>query len=206
MRVGDREGWLACLSVIGDSDRARSATISIYRSYHGNGDLPTKLGCSNAIFAFLSTMSHKGNNLQVSTMCYKAHSVLQAFQVTADGPDTLYSRIQWAGTAYVHGGMAICPGFMNNPPKTKRKPIRKLIQTKSLNIRWPLPLPPRKRICERKTKTTGVVRNISEDDISWKSSDNDQDDEQAQDDEDADKNDVNETTQDDEDEDDHDDD
>ncbi|GKD49003.1 hypothetical protein Tco_1277979, partial [Tanacetum coccineum] len=46
----------------------------------------------------------------------------------------------------------------------------------------------------------------SEDDISWKSSDNDQDDEQAQDDEDADRNDVNETTQNDEDDDDHDDD
>ncbi|GJT09992.1 hypothetical protein Tco_0857034 [Tanacetum coccineum] len=44
----------------------------------------------------------------------------------------------------------------------------------------------------------------SEDDISWKSSDDDQDDEQAQDDEDADKNDVNETTQDDEDDDEHD--
>ncbi|GJZ47032.1 putative reverse transcriptase domain-containing protein [Tanacetum coccineum] len=43
-------------------------------------------------------------------------------------------------------------------------------------------------------------------DISWKSSDDDQVDEQAQDDEDADKNDVNETTQDDEDDDDHDDD
>ncbi|GKD32212.1 hypothetical protein Tco_1242990, partial [Tanacetum coccineum] len=38
---------------------------------------------------------------------------------------------------------------------------------------------------------------VSKDDISWKSSNDDQDDEQAQDDEDADKNDVNETTQDD---------
>ncbi|GJR10380.1 hypothetical protein Tco_0793032 [Tanacetum coccineum] len=45
----------------------------------------------------------------------------------------------------------------------------------------------------------------SEDDISWKSSDDEQDDEQAQDDEDADKNDVNETKQDDEDDDEHDD-
>ncbi|GJW30130.1 hypothetical protein Tco_0047005 [Tanacetum coccineum] len=60
---------------------------------------------------------------------------------------------------------------------------------------------------------TGVTPGVpdapdydSEDDISWKSSDNDQDDEQAQDDEDADKNDVNETTQNDEDDDDHDDD
>ncbi|GJU65783.1 hypothetical protein Tco_1247618 [Tanacetum coccineum] len=60
---------------------------------------------------------------------------------------------------------------------------------------------------------TGVTPGVpdapdydSEDDISWKSSDDDQDDEQAQDDEDADKNDVNETTQDDEDDDDHDDD
>ncbi|GKE18632.1 hypothetical protein Tco_1426209 [Tanacetum coccineum] len=64
---------------------------------------------------------------------------------------------------------------------------------------------------------TGVTPGVpdapdydSEDDISWKSSDDDQVDdqvdEQAQDDEDADKNDVNETTQDDEDEDDHDDD
>ncbi|GJX01399.1 hypothetical protein Tco_0185312 [Tanacetum coccineum] len=46
----------------------------------------------------------------------------------------------------------------------------------------------------------------SEDDISWKLSDDDQDDEQAQDDADADNNDVNETTQDDEDDDEHDDD
>ncbi|GJT50880.1 retrovirus-related pol polyprotein from transposon TNT 1-94 [Tanacetum coccineum] len=60
---------------------------------------------------------------------------------------------------------------------------------------------------------TGVTPGVpdapdydSEDDISWKSSDDDQVDEQAQDDEDADKNDVNETTQDDEDDDDHDDD
>ncbi|GJU77449.1 hypothetical protein Tco_1274519 [Tanacetum coccineum] len=60
---------------------------------------------------------------------------------------------------------------------------------------------------------TGVAPGVpdapdydSEDDISWKSSDDDQVDEQAQDDEDADKNDVNETTQDDEDDDDHDDD
>ncbi|GJR31672.1 hypothetical protein Tco_1107904 [Tanacetum coccineum] len=64
---------------------------------------------------------------------------------------------------------------------------------------------------------TGVTPGVpdapdydSEDDISWKSSDDDQVDdqvdEQAQDDEDANKNDVNETTQDDEDEDDHDDD
>ncbi|GJY01918.1 hypothetical protein Tco_0360070 [Tanacetum coccineum] len=45
-----------------------------------------------------------------------------------------------------------------------------------------------------------------EDDISWKSSDDDQADEQAEDDEDAGKNDVNETTQDDEDDDDYDDD
>ncbi|GJW57084.1 hypothetical protein Tco_0103815 [Tanacetum coccineum] len=59
---------------------------------------------------------------------------------------------------------------------------------------------------------TGVTPGVpdapdydSEDDISWKSSDNDQDDEQAQDDEDADKNDVNETKQDDEDDDEHDD-
>ncbi|GKB90567.1 hypothetical protein Tco_0962839 [Tanacetum coccineum] len=44
----------------------------------------------------------------------------------------------------------------------------------------------------------------SEDDISWKSSDDDQDDEKAQDDENEDKNDVNETTQDDEDDDVHD--
>ncbi|GJU98002.1 hypothetical protein Tco_1327273 [Tanacetum coccineum] len=59
---------------------------------------------------------------------------------------------------------------------------------------------------------TGVTPGVpdapnydSEDDISWKSSDDDQDDEQAQDDEDADKNDVNETKQDDEDDDEHDD-
>ncbi|GJW47763.1 retrovirus-related pol polyprotein from transposon TNT 1-94 [Tanacetum coccineum] len=60
---------------------------------------------------------------------------------------------------------------------------------------------------------TGVYNQVpdapdydSEDDISWKSSDDDQADEQAEDDEDAGKNDVNETTQDDEDDDDHDDD
>ncbi|GJU31344.1 hypothetical protein Tco_1174933 [Tanacetum coccineum] len=58
---------------------------------------------------------------------------------------------------------------------------------------------------------TGVTPGVpdapdydSEDDISWKSSDDDQADEQAEDDEDAGKNDINETTQDDEDEDDHD--
>ncbi|GJV18691.1 retrovirus-related pol polyprotein from transposon TNT 1-94 [Tanacetum coccineum] len=59
---------------------------------------------------------------------------------------------------------------------------------------------------------TGVTPGVpdapeydSEDDISWKSSDNDQDDEQAQDDEVADKHDVNETEQDDEKDDEHDD-
>ncbi|GJV10293.1 hypothetical protein Tco_1351834 [Tanacetum coccineum] len=58
---------------------------------------------------------------------------------------------------------------------------------------------------------TGVTPGVpdapdydSEDDISWKSSDDDQEDKQAQDDEDADKNDVNETTQDDENDDEHD--
>ncbi|GKF43822.1 hypothetical protein Tco_0130374, partial [Tanacetum coccineum] len=58
---------------------------------------------------------------------------------------------------------------------------------------------------------TGVTPGVpdapdydSEDDISWKSSNDDQDDEQAQDDEDAGKNDVNETTRDDKDDDDHD--
>ncbi|GKF96910.1 hypothetical protein Tco_0292731, partial [Tanacetum coccineum] len=47
---------------------------------------------------------------------------------------------------------------------------------------------------------TGVTPG---DDISWKSSDDDQDDEKAQDDEDANKNDVNETIQDDQDDDVH---
>ncbi|GKE85371.1 hypothetical protein Tco_1559113, partial [Tanacetum coccineum] len=58
---------------------------------------------------------------------------------------------------------------------------------------------------------TGVTPGVpdapdydSEDDISWKLSDDDQDDEQAQDDENEDKNDINETTQDDEDDDVHD--
>ncbi|GJR19169.1 hypothetical protein Tco_0967696 [Tanacetum coccineum] len=57
---------------------------------------------------------------------------------------------------------------------------------------------------------TGVTPGVpdapdydSDDDISWKSSDNDQDDEKAQDDVDEDKNDDNETTQDDEDDDVH---
>ncbi|GKB51325.1 hypothetical protein Tco_0902078 [Tanacetum coccineum] len=57
---------------------------------------------------------------------------------------------------------------------------------------------------------TGVTPGVpdapdydSEDDISWKSSDDDQDNEKAQDDEDEDKYDVNETTQDDEDDDVH---
>ncbi|GJT17939.1 hypothetical protein Tco_0876645 [Tanacetum coccineum] len=57
--------------------------------------------------------------------------------------------------------------------------------------------------------TPGVSRLMimdSEDDISWKSSDDNQDDEKAQDDEDEDKNDVNENTHDDQDDDVHDDD
>ncbi|GKD12417.1 hypothetical protein Tco_1196824, partial [Tanacetum coccineum] len=60
---------------------------------------------------------------------------------------------------------------------------------------------------------TGVTPGVpdapdynSDDDISWKSSDDDQDNEKAQEDEDEDKNDDNETTQDDEDDDVHDDD
>ncbi|GJW87776.1 hypothetical protein Tco_0163116 [Tanacetum coccineum] len=48
--------------------------------------------------------------------------------------------------------------------------------------------------------------DISDDDISWKSSDDDQDDEQDQDDDDAEKHEVHETTQEEEDDDEHDDD
>ncbi|GJW72740.1 hypothetical protein Tco_0132110 [Tanacetum coccineum] len=98
------------------------------------------------------------------------------------------------------------------PPKTKGS--KKKANTDAIPKLKPPTAPKEKKSGKGKQKLRELVFNQgfpcpdydSEDDISWKSSDDDQADEQAEDDEDAGKNDVNETTQDDEDDDDYDDD